>query len=84
MAEAVLAIKLLSGFVGALGADLDLAAASRPATLYGLGHELLAYTPPAVAPLNHQLITEGRRSRMEKSVKTLSPRGPPIGRPHSR
>jgi hypothetical protein len=53
MAEAVLAIELLSGFVGALGADLDLAAASRPATLYGLGHELFAYTPPAVALLNH-------------------------------
>jgi hypothetical protein len=59
MAEAVPAIELLSGLVGPLGADLDLAAASRPATLYGLGHKLLAYAPPAVALLNHQLINEG-------------------------
>jgi hypothetical protein len=68
VAEAVLAIEFLSGLVGPLGADLDLAAASRPATLYGLGHQLLAYTPPAVALFNHQLINESRKRWMEKSV----------------
>ena len=59
MAKAAFAIEFLSGFVGPLGADLDLTAASHLAMLYGLSHKLSTYTSPTMAPLNHQFINEG-------------------------